>query len=698
MFWLRLLSLFAPVGVLSAALWLVGQARQLVYRTDSDLVIAVRQAPGPVNPLMPSTGVSREIADLIFDRLLRLDDELELRPHLADAWTYRHRATVYFDSPEAAAAAYNRVDNLKSRWTEWSLVECVHDRDLIHLVSTEPRAVWLPALRQAAWSDAPPATLSWVRLTVREAVEQSFGDFLSGALEKGPIRHIRYRDDRIADIHLAGDAAPFLKELRLYYESNRALDPVIEEKGGVSWTAELDFELTLRDDVRWHDGQPVTADDLLFTFAEITGSRSPWPLRGAFHFVERLEKAGPHTVRARCREYYAPALERWAKLPLLPAHRLAGAASGADWDAFFARPVGTGPYKFEEISVAGEITLAAHPAYFRGAPKQGRVRYRVFADPADRRLALRLGLMDVYQPDEAERRWAVSTGAARVIEDVTRYQSFVAWNLDRPLFREAAMRRALAQALDDRTVRAGAARGQAEPWDGLFFPGAWFASPPVGMPEHDPATADSALRDAGWTRSDPAGYWRDGSGRSLAFTLAYDAADALHVELAAALLGAWRQAGVEVRLEPIDWATLVSQRLATRDFDALLLGWELDFTRDQWAVWHSSEAGPGGSNFCGLRDAEIDGLLTQLRTTEDRAAVKAATEALQRRIIDLQPCLFLCGTGRAVAFRPEAVRQSRPQADGEWTDGPVSIGRAGLPAARPWWVRSVPELPFLTRP
>ncbi|MCB1089544.1 MAG: hypothetical protein KDM63_21070, partial [Verrucomicrobiae bacterium] len=424
----------APVGIVAAAVWLTGEARHLIYRNDGDLIVATRTIPTSGNPLVPSTGTTREITELVFDRLLRLDDDLELRPHLAKSWEYQHHATVYFSNDSNAVRAAAAIDAAKSRWSDWSLVTSVRDGRLLELVSSNPREDWLSQLVKEF---APPETLvslQRVRLTVKEAVRRSLEDFLAGALEKTQLRDIRYRDDRVADLYLEGNIGPFLKEIRLYYESNQNLDPGIELMEKVSWVTELDFAIELRDDVRWHDDQPLTAEDLVFSFDEATRSDSSWPLRQSFFFVERMEKSDEHSVRVRCREYYAPALERWARLPILPSHRLSGLVGSEEWNAFFQRPVGTGPYRVEAIGADGELVLGANHAYFRGAPRQETIRYRINDVPSDRLLALKLGRIDVFQPNGEERRWVAATGAATVIEDVPRYQSFVVWNLDRPPF------------------------------------------------------------------------------------------------------------------------------------------------------------------------------------------------------------------------------------------------------------------------
>jgi peptide/nickel transport system substrate-binding protein len=693
MVWLRPLLYLAPVGVIAATLWLADQARALVYRTDGDLVVAVRAAPGVFNPLATSTGATREITELIFDRLVAMDDRLQPVPHLAARWGYRHRATVFFRSPEAAETASGALAAAKECWGDWGLTEANRDGDRIELVTTNPQPGW-PEAVLATLDQSGFANPRLVRLTLRDTIEESLGDFLASSVEKGKVRQVSYRDGREADLFLdSDDTEGFLKELRLYYESNRNLEPKIDDRGETFGFVDLDFEIELRPDVRWHDGEALTADDLVFTFGEISRPGSPWSLRGAFDFVERLEKVDDHRVRVRCRKFFAPALEAWAKVPLLPEHRLRAAASPADWAAFFARPVGTGPYRLESTWPDGGVVLGSNQTYFGGAPRQATIRYRVLADPQSRLREMKLGLIDVFQPDEIERRWSAQTGRAEVMEDAARYHSFVAWNIDRPLFREATVRRALAQTVDLRGLLPTIASGHAEPWPGLFFPGSWLGSAPLPELKHDATAAEKALQSVGWTRDESDGLWRNADGEPITFSLAYDRADALHGELAGALARSWQAAGFAVRLEPAGWDDLLDKRLAPRDFDALLLGWEIDFSRDRWAVFHSSEAGPGGSNFCGLNDAQVDEWLAILRRSDEATTAQNAAESLQKRIVDLQPCFFLCATGRALAFRSGAVGQARPGKGGAWTNGAVEIGHQGFQPSRPWWVRAQPSAP-----
>ncbi len=701
---LRALALLAPLAVVAGLVWLAGQARMLSYRDDADLVVAVQETPARFNPLMPGRGAEREITELVFDRLLRLDDDLRLRPHLLERWEYRHRATCYFLDAGKAAAAAAVIDQSRDRWSDWLLEDFVLDGDQVHLISGSPERRWLDEILNG-FDRETIAPLLQVRLTLRSAVAQSLGDFLAGSVEKGKLRHLDYDGDRVAHLYLQGETDLFLKELRLYYESNRNLEPEIEVMGPVDRIAELDWDAELRGDLRWHDGTPATADDLVYTFEEVTRPGSPWPLREAFGFVESMEKVDERKVRVHCREFYAPAPERWAKLPLLPAHLLSQAVGPDAWERFFARPVGTGPYRLRSAPPEGPVVLEANVDYFRGAPRQGEVRYLTVTDFERRRLDWRLGKIDVLAPaSEQEWHWLFETGAkARpsipvdTVRDAGRFQSFVAWNLDRDRFTDPRVRRGLAYLIDVEKLLATLPEPRPRAWKGLFFPGSWFCQSSPGPLAPDADLAAVLFGEAGWKR-DEGGKWRTREGRVVDLTLSYDRADLLHARLAEHLAERWNRAGIDVKLEALDWRALLEERLATREFDALLLSWELDFSRDHFAVWHSSEAGPGGSNFSGLRNQQVDGLLEKLRRERDEAAVIATATELQDLVRELQPCLFLCSTGRELAFRKDAVEQARPASDGTWNRGPIAVGRAGLFASRPWWVRVAPGAPANPEP
>lgn len=685
----------APLWAAGGVAWFVNQGRHLDPVTDetgaADLVVAIRksEAPGIFNPLAPSAGLTREITELIFDRPFRRDDDLILRPHLVKAWEFRRLATFFFTGDAEAGKGAEKIETSKDRWKDWELIDAEREGDRINVILGSHRPE-LPSKLAEIFEKKGLSQMLHVRLTLNDTVRQSFENFLAGSIEKEQIQYTSYDGDRVADIYLVGETDLFLKELRLYYESNLNLDPKIEVMGKESMVSTLELILTLRDDVKWHDGEPFTSDDLVFTFEELARPGSAHPLRNSFTHVDRVEKAGGNAVRVRLRKYYAPMLESWEKLPVFPVHRLRRAQTPEQWRAFFENPIGTGPYRLEKRTPDSGLILRANPDYFRGSPRQERIVYRVEEDPEERLLGVRLGRIDSFTPDAREMNWIARDRRVALVRDVPRFQNFVAWNLDRPLLSDNRARMALAQVIDLESLLKNCGDGAGVPCRGLFFPGSWFCEDNLAPIEFDPEAAGKLFAAAGW-ETDQSDRWRSADGEPAAFRLTFDRGNALHARLAPALADAWNLAGIDVEIEEADWGEMISNRLAARDFDALLLGWELGFGRDQHDIWHSSQAAQGGGNISGLRNQPVDETLEKLRSEDDPETVKRLTATLQKHIRELQPCLFLCeGSAAPVAIRGAAVKISRPRPDGARGLDPVSVGRSGIFTSRPWWIKVPP--------
>ena len=249
---------------------------------------------------------------------------------------------------------------------------------------------------------------------------------------------------------------------------------------------------------------------------------------------------------------------------------------------------------------------------------------------------------------------------------------------------------ALAKAVDLKELLRDTATEFQQPVTSLFYPGIPYCDSPMELPLHDPHGAENLLDAEGYERNGSNGsngMREDGDGGTLTFTLAVNETNAEHRRLAAALAGQWLEVGVRVEVEELGWHELVGERLLSRDFDAVLLSWEIPYERDRYQVWHSSEAGPGEGNFPGLRDRVVDDLLERLRYEEDPAEVKACTARLQDAIARLQPCYFVCETGRLLTMREGGMEIVRPGEAGEGRPRPLAMTETNWERSRPWWVR-----------
>lgn len=691
MFWLRTAFFASPLLVVAWGSWLFDRVGDLQLARESDaLVCGIRDPVGYLNPLAAADGVTAEIADLIFEPLLRRDADLNLVPNLLRSWGGRTFVTIRCESEEAAGE------------TEALLRSGEALADGLEMLSLERSGAVLnvslsgmsPDLDARLLSGIPAGNLDdslFVRVKTRHSSRESIEAFLAATVERSQIRMMEFVDDGEVHLFLRGETDRFLKDLELYFQSNPSLGATVGAEGTRSHSTVREMLLELRPDVTWHDGTPFTSRDVLFSYRELTGPGSPLPLAGGFYFVESLEAAGLYGLRAVCRESPATAMESWEKLPVLPAHLFPSSGGIHDGEAlrkFSLEPVGTGPYRLDRRRDDGGIELVAFRPHFRGEPVEERLRYRRFDSLEAKLLALRYGYLDLMIPDERFVAWSVRhSGQVERIRDIATIQHVVVWNLDRDPFREKAVRSALALSIDTASILRETAVEYQVPSTSLFFPGHPSVGAPMPVPVHDPVVAGRLLEESGFRLDEESGKRVGRDGKALGFTLLVNRGAPEHRRFAAALAEQWAAVGIEARIEAVEWAELLAAPLPGRDYDAVLLSWKIPCGLDRFEVWHSSSAEPGGGNPSGLRDETVDRLLGELRRETDPAKLREITAKLNETIAGLHPCLFLGDSGRFLTFRSGALRIVRPDTGTVPKVEPFAIGKAGFSGIRPWVVR-----------
>lgn len=439
----------------------------------------------------------------------------------------------------------------------------------------------------------------------------------------------------------------------------------------------------------WQDGQPVTADDVVFSLtarlhpaADRMGAYNLAALAGAAEYLAELERldrereAGridadaweeraqaayarwlaqgavravdPRTVVVTFAEPYAPALELFT-LPVVPAHAFASQAEALDPEHPFhtGAPVGSGPYRLESWVPGVEARLVARddlpPAATPGYPV---VVVRFFRDQDELDRAILDGEVDAGRLSPEAARQAVESGSPlRLVEFPDLGYTYVAYNLRDPVLADPAVRRAIDLAVDRQALVGELFGRYAEPLTSPALPGTWWAGP-APLPRHDPQAARDLLAAAGWRDVDGDGI-RERDGRPLVIELLTHRENRYR-EQAAVMLADWlRQVGIAVEVRRLEWGELVAALREGR-YQAALLGVGVGVDPDGYALWHSG----GHLNFTGLHDAELDRLLEAGRRGGDR---RATYRKVQERQVELQPALFLWQEIQVLAVRPEVA-------------------------------------------
>jgi peptide/nickel transport system substrate-binding protein len=425
------------------------------------------------------------------------------------------------------------------------------------------------------------------------------------------------------------------------YDARLELQPML----ATAWEVSPDGKTVtfhLRRGVRWHDGAPVTARDVVFS---VTKARDPATdaksLMSSFQDLLRVEAIDDHTVVAEYRTPYADFLEGWT-VPIIPEH-LAGAEPDLLASEFARHPIGCGPFKFARHDPGREIALESNPDYWGGEPEIDGITFSIVHDESTAYQAVLRGDLDVIgvPPDI----W----GEARRSPDAERLARFVyyrlavwyvAWNENGKLFGDPGVRRAMLLALDREPFIENVLQGLGRPAATTYHPDSVWADPEIAPLPYDPEEAGRLLDAAGWRDRDGDGV-REKDGRPFAFTLTMPAStQEIMSRIAAWMRHSLAQVGVRMEIDSLEWGAFLERRNAGQ-FDAVMAMLTFSPIPDQHELYHSSSA-EGGFNFFGLSDPEIDRLLDRGRESFDREERLEIYSALQHRLVELQPlgCLF----------------------------------------------------------
>jgi peptide/nickel transport system substrate-binding protein len=419
--------------------------------------------------------------------------------------------------------------------------------------------------------------------------------------------------------------------------SDGLLEPAIAASYQIDPT-ETVYTFQLRRDVRWHDGTPLTADDVVFTLRMLQSSEDLGdPLLARFWQDVLVDRIDDYTVRCTLTAPFAPFLSL-ARVPIVPVHLL-GAQPIATWSEteYAQQLVGTGPYRLVEVR-EDLVRLTANPDYFGGAPYIEEVELRFVAAPEAGLVMLQRGEAVAFSTRASLELDGVALpdGMRRIDLPLDEY-AVLSFNLEQPPLDDVSLRRSLAYGLDREALIERALRGLGAPIDTPILPGSWAANPDLEWYEPDAVLAGQLLNELGYEPG--IGGTRQREGQVLRFELIVDDAPA-RVAAANEIAEQWAAIGVEVTVNQLD-PTQMLERLQNRDFMLALHSWvRVGPDPDAFALWHSSRA-ENGLNYAGLRDPRIDVLLDEARRTSELASRSADYAEFQQRWIELTPSIVL---------------------------------------------------------
>jgi peptide/nickel transport system substrate-binding protein len=423
------------------------------------------------------------------------------------------------------------------------------------------------------------------------------------------------------------------------YDANLNLVGQLAESWEISPDG-LTITFHLRKGVKWQDGAPFTAQDVLFTYQVMVDPKTPTAYSGDYLQVKKAEAPDDHTFRVTYPQPFAPALGSWG-LAILPKHLLAG--QDLTKSPLGRRPVGTGPYIFKEWRAGEKITLAYNPDYFEGRPYLNGFVYLVKPDTATMFMELKAGNIDRMGLNAMQYTRQTEYPKFQRLYNKYRYMPFsyiyLGYNLNDSRFADRRVRQALTHAINKQEIIEGVLMGLGEEATGPYKPGTWYYNPNVPKFPYDPAKAKALLGEAGW-RPDAQGILTK-DGRPFEFTILTNQGNDTRVRTAEIIQSRLRQVGILVNIRTVEWAAFVKEFIQKGRFEAILLGWNTGLDPDQYDIWHSSKTKPGELNVTHYQNPEVDRLLDEGRHTFDREKRRQAYFRFQEILAEDQPYTFL---------------------------------------------------------
>jgi ABC-type transport system substrate-binding protein len=601
-----------------------------------------------LNPVLTADSASSSIENMVFEGLIDRDKQLHFRGRLATSWEVFEEAYFYVnpsaDVPGLGKANPETLVDFIKNTKQKNQIKNRELKDSLGYITDlsvfAPKTSWVTK----PFKDPTTGTQKNIKIRIAEPariklvlnrVDPDFFQNLSLLLGKN------YFDSFDGKPSLMPDS-PIEKERTAEYAGE--LVPAIEHNPVLLFH--------LRPGVRFHDGHPFDADDVKFTYESIMNPKNLSPRIADYEPVKSVTVMDPLTVKIVYKRLYSPAMGTWG-MGILPEHLLNQNALkkeahrlGKDPDTFSMRqstfnrhPIGCGPFRFQEWKSDQYMILDRFDRYWEGPPNYKKYVFRVIPDRLTQEMEFYAGTIDSYdvQPHQVKR-----------LEKDRRFQSFsgtafgytyIGYNIRRRPFDDPRVRKALGMAIDMDKIINYVLYGQGERITGPFVKQTDYYNHTIKPVPYDPVGALTLLATAGW-KPDKQG-WLTKDGNKLQFTLITNNGNDLRKAVLAIAQDAWKQIGIDVRTDLLEWSVFIQERVNKADFDALVLGWQMGIEPDLYQIWHSSQTNPYQLNFVGFKNKEADDLIIKIRQEYDHNRQVQYSRTLHEIIAREQPYTFL---------------------------------------------------------
>ncbi|ARN57738.1 peptide-binding protein [Sedimentisphaera salicampi] len=421
-------------------------------------------------------------------------------------------------------------------------------------------------------------------------------------------------------------------------------EPLLAESWDISDDG-LRIEFRLKDDIWFSDGEPVTAEDVKFTYETIMDVEiDAANIRNYFVDFKSCEVVNDRTVVFNMKRPYFLAFGMIGETPIIPKH-VYEYEDAQDFNSNISDPVGSGPFVFGQWDVGDKIVLEKNENYWGEGVNFEKLIYKFISNDMAALTALKSGQIDVMAPLPEQYTSYKDSEQFKEKFNIYKYlipdnsYTYVSWNFECELFQSGKVRNALTHLIDREKIKDHIWEGLVRIVSGPFSPGSPQCNPNVKPLEFSPDKARELLSEAGWEDTNGNGI-RDKNGREFKFKLMIVSGSPITEQTAKVLKDQFSQAGIIMEVDPFEWSVFLD-RLHKRDFEATTLAWQGDVETDPYQIWHSSQIAKGGSNYISYKNETVDNILEEARRTLDDEKRNRLYHRFHKILNDEQPYTFM---------------------------------------------------------
>ena len=428
----------------------------------------------------------------------------------------------------------------------------------------------------------------------------------------------------------------FLRLHRVDHKTGK-MKPLLAE----SWEFSEDLKSItyyLRKDVKWWDGELVTANDILYTYQKMKDPETNYPSVNSLRFIKEVQVLQPYVIKFVCERVYADILTDTDIMPI-PEHL--HAEQGAD---FAADPVGNGPYRIEEWAPGRGMVLTINQQYHFGAPPLERIQLKNYTNAENMLDDFVKGDLDaILDITAADAQGLSDNENVSVLKQPGNTYLYVAWNQRNRFLKEQTVREALAMAIDRRRILDEVYRGMGVISSGPLTPSSWGYNAEVMPIEHDRERARRILQEQGF-RDSNRNRFIDKGGDEFSLRLVTNQENPDRAAILRYVAEDLREIGIRVMTETLPTDGFIDA-LVQGQFDGFIMGWSVGDKIDPAAFWSSQ----GRYNFISYGNEVIDSLIEAGVSMLDRNKARKVWNMFQQIIHEDQPYAFLVVPDRIAA-------------------------------------------------